>query len=266
VQAEPVVIDNVPDQPGPTPVLPYNPTPIAPSPGRDGANGVTGANGANVVIHLNGTNGSAGATLRATFSSSQRGTLKSLYGKKVLVAGQLLAPDGKPITGARVSVMQQDKLAGAKMVPAGEVVTDRAGRFVYLTTAVRSRTFRFGYRAHLEDTDFASTIDVGLAVIAKLSLTPSRRSLRNGQAVVFRGTVAAAPTNVRKVIELQVRKGSRWMTFRSTRLRNGRFSERYRFTRTRGRVTYIFRARVREEVGFPFLTSHSPAVKVTVRG
>jgi len=28
----------------------------------------------------------------------------------------------------------------------------------------------------------------------------------------------------------------------------------------------LFRARVRQEVGFPFLTSHSPAVKVTVRG
>ena len=83
---------------------------------------------------------------------------------------------------------------------------------------------------------------------------------------MFRCSVAGAPRKVRKVIELQVKKGSRWMTFRSTRLRNGRFSERYRFTRTHGRVTYVFRARVRQEVGFPFLTSHSPAVEVTVRG
>ena len=56
------------------------------------------------------------------------------------------------------------------------------------------------------------------------------------------------------------------MTFRSTRLRNGRFSEKYRFTRTRGRVTYAFRARVRQEAGFPFLTGVSPQAKVTVRG
>ena len=97
-------------------------------------------------------------------------------------------------------------------------------------------------------------------------MSTSRKALRNGQTVVFRGNVAGAPANARKVIELQVRKGSQWMTFRSTRLRKGRFSERYRFTRTRGRVTYQFRARMRQEAGFPFLTSHSKTVKVTVRG
>jgi hypothetical protein len=145
-------------------------------------------------------------------------------------------------------------------------VTNSDGKFVYTTTAVRSRTIRFGYRAHLEDTAFSSTTDISLGVIARLTLSASPSSLRNGKAVVFRGSVAGAPASARKVIELQVKKGSRWMTFRSTRLRSGRFSERYRFTRTHGRVTYVFRARVREEVGFPFLTSHSHSVKVTVRG
>ncbi len=70
------------------------------------------------------------------------------------------------------------------MTPAGEVVTGADGTFVYTTKAVRSRTIRFGYRAHLEDRDFTSTTDIGLPVIAKLTLTTDRRSLRNGQAVV----------------------------------------------------------------------------------
>jgi hypothetical protein len=93
------------------------------------------------------------------------------------------------------------------MTPAGEVVTGAGGKVVYTTRAVRSRTIRFGYRAHLEDADFTSTTDIGLAVIAKLTLSTNHRSLRNGQAVVFRGSVAGAPPKVRKVIELQVRKG-----------------------------------------------------------
>jgi hypothetical protein len=264
-----VVIDNVPDSappkdPGPAPSGAVGPTGSAGPKGAAGPVGAAGANG--VVLHVNGINGARGASLRATFSASGRDTIRSPYGRRVLVTGQLVAPSGKPITGARVAVSQQDKLVGARMVPVAEVVTDRDGKFRYVTTATRSRTIRFGYRAQLEDTDFTATKDVGLGVIAKLGLSTSRKTLRNGQTVVFRGSVAGAPANARKVIELQVRKGSQWMTFRSTRLRSGRFAERYRFTRTRGRVTYQFRARLRQEAGFPFLTSHSKTVKVTVRG
>src|SRR3954451_1716039 len=262
VAGAPVVIDNVADQPAPS-----GPTPVMTAPAAPGAAGAQAAGGpATTALTLNGSNASAGASVRASFSTTHGRTIRSAYGRKVLVTGQVVAPSGAPIAGARVSVMQQDKIPGAPMVAAGEVVTDAGGKFAYVTTAVRSRSLRFGYRAHVEDTAFATTTDVGLAVVAKLSLTTNRKALRNGQSVVFRGGVAGAPPKVRKVVELQVRKGSRWMTFRSTRLRNGRFSERYRFTRTRGRITYVFRARVREEVGFPFLTGHSPTAKVTVRG
>ena len=82
----------------------------------------------------------------------------------------------------------------------------------------------------------------------------------------FRGSVAGAPQGSRKVVELQVRKGKSWMTFRSTRLRSGRFSESYKFTRTVGTAKYVFRARVRAEAGFPFNTGESKQVRVTVRG
>ena len=82
----------------------------------------------------------------------------------------------------------------------------------------------------------------------------------------FRGSVAGAPQGSRKVVELQVRKGKSWMTFRSTRLRSGRFSESYKFTRTVGKAKYVFRARVRAEAGFPFNTGESKQVRVTVRG
>jgi hypothetical protein len=258
VAAAPVVIDNVVDQPAPV-----GPTPI-PVPGRAGADGRHGKDGA--VLTLNGLNASAYARVTATFAGTRRGVIKSAYGKKVLITGRLVAPSGMPIIGARVAVMHQDKVMGAALVPAGEVVTDEDGKFRYVTTATRSRTIRFAYRAHVEDTRFAHTTDVALGVIAKVALRPSRRIVRNGESVTFRGSVAGAPARSRKVVELQVRKGSGWMTFRSTRLRNGRFADRYRFTRTRGRQTYVFRARVRQEAGFPFLTGHSKSTAVTVRG
>jgi hypothetical protein len=95
---------------------------------------------------------------------------------------------------------------------------------------------------------------------AALRITTHRRSRRRPDAV------AGAPANARKVIELQVKKGARWMTFRTTRLRAGKFSAKFRFTATHGVKTYRFRARVRAEAGFPFSTGISKQTKVTVRG
>jgi hypothetical protein len=214
----------------------------------------------------NGVGASSNATLRATFAESSRGVVTSRYGKKVLITGHLKRPDGTPIAGAKLHVLHQDKTFGAAMVPAAEITTDSAGTFRHVTTADRSRTIRIGYRARHADAEFAKTTDIALGVIARVGLTTDRASLRNGQTVKFRGSVAGAPQGSRKVVELQVRKGKSWMTFRSTRLRNGRFSESYKFTRTVGKAQYVFRARVRAEAGFPFNTGESKQARVTVRG
>ena len=214
----------------------------------------------------NGVGASSNATMRATFAASGRGVVTSRYGKKVLITGQLKRPDGTPIAGAKLHVLHQDKTFGAALVPAAEITTDSAGTFRHVTTADRSRTIRIGYRARHADTEFAETTDIALGVIARVGLTTDRTALRNGQTVTFRGSVAGAPQGSRKVVELQVRKGKSWMTFRSTRLRNGRFSESYKFTRTVGTAKYVFRARVRAEAGFPFNTGESKQVRVTVRG
>jgi hypothetical protein len=251
----PAVIDNVPDTVPPT-------TSVSPT-----GSGVTKDSPAATIAAVpNGTNASASAVVRASFAESRRGTIRSRYGRQVLITGKIATAAGTPVVGAKVSVLQQDKVVGAPMVPVSEVTTDAAGTFRYVAKAERSRTVRFGYRAHLGDADFAHTTDIALGVIPRLTLATSARSLRNGQSVRFTGSVAGAPATARKVIELQVRKGKGWMTFRSTRLRSGRYHESYRFTRTHGRHTYVFRARVREEAGFPFLTGVSASKRVTVRG
>ena len=255
---QPVVIDNVPD----TVVMPPAPTQGA----VGGATRVTTPGAVSAAGPDNGSGASANATMRATFAATRRGVVVSRYGKKVLITGQLKRPDGTPIAGAKLHVLHQDKTFGAAMVPAAEITTDGAGTFRHVTTADRSRTIRIGYRARHADAEFAETVDIALGVIARVGLRTDRTALRNGQTVRFRGTVAGAPAGSRKVVELQVRKGKTWMTFRSTRLRGGRFSERYRFTRTAGLARYVFRARVRAEAGFPFNTGESKQVRVTVRG
>jgi hypothetical protein len=265
-----VTIDNVPD-----PVAPRAPDPIPGAPGANGADGpkgvngnggANGANGANVTLTVNGANGTANATMKAAFVSTNRGSINAAYGKKVLITGQLTAPNGRPITGARVAVQQQDRLVGAQPVPAGEVITDRDGKFRFVTTAQRSRTVRFGYRANLEDATFSQITDISLNVIPKVALKTNKKALRNGQTVRFIGSIAGAPANARKVVELQVKKGKRWMTFDTARLHNGKFNAKYRFTATHRRTVYTFRVRVRQEAGFPFLSGASKQVKVTVRG
>jgi hypothetical protein len=255
---QPVVIDNVPD----TVVMPPAPTQGA----VGGATRVTPPGAVPATAPDNGNGASANATMRATFAATRRGVVVSRYGKKVLITGQLKRPDGTPIAGAKLHVLHQDKTFGAAMVPAAEITTDADGTFRHVTTAERSRTIRIGYRARHADTEFAETTDIALGVIARVGLTTDRTALRNGQTVRFRGTIAGAPAGSRKVVELQVRKGKAWMTFRSTRLRGGRFSESYRFTRTVGVARYVFRARVRAEAGFPFNTGESKQVRVTVRG
>ena len=99
---------------------------------------------------------------------------------------------------------------------------------------MRSRTIRFGYRALSPDTAFSETTDISLGVVARLCLSRDRTRCATATSCSSAAR-PRRPERLRKVVELQVRKGWRWMTFRSTRLRNGRFSERYRFTRTAGR-------------------------------
>jgi len=259
IVASDVLVDNVPD---PTPAPP---TGVPSVPGAPGGPAAPVTPALPTPGTTNGTNADRGARLVVAFQSGPR-TLRVRYGPRVVVSGELRAPSGRPVAGARVEVLGRVKVPGARMTAIGHVTTDAQGGFRYVAPAGPSRTLRFAYRAQLEDTGFASQEDVELEVVAAPSLSVSRSLLRNGQAVRFTGRVPGAPAGSSKVVELQVRKGSGWMTFRSTRLRAGRFAASYRFTRTRGTVRYAFRVRVRAEDGFPFLTGHSPTALVTVRG
>ena len=69
------------------------------------------------------------------------------------------------------------------------------------------------------------------------------------------------------LIDLQAQAGGKWMTFKTTRTkRTGAWASRYRFRSTTGVQHYRFRARVRQDTGYPYAMSTSKTVGVTVRG
>ena len=234
------------------------------APGAPGASGSAGASGS--VVHANGLNASASAALQAQFVTNKGRRIKARYGRVVPISGRLVGPNGRAVAGAKLDVLRQIQTPGSPMTKVGEVVTDSRGAFTYEAPIGPSRRIRFAYRAFLESVDYAQTSDVDLQVTAAAKLGVSKRSVRNRSAITFRGTLLGAPAGSRKVIEMQAKVGRKWQTFDTARAgRGGRFALRYRFTRTTSTRTYTFRARIRTETGFPYLTGYSNRVNVRVR-
>jgi hypothetical protein len=210
----------------------------------------------------NGERATTAADLALRVGGAVRSRVSVAYGRSVVIEGKLTTPDGDPIAGASVDVMTS---TGGATKHEASVITSSDGAFHTVLGRGASRTVRFAYRAFGSDAEYADSSEVRVDVRtgAHLRVTPTR--LRNHQAIAFHGTVAGAPGGARKVLEMQVRQAGRWLTFATTRLRKGHFTDRYRFTRTLQPTTYRFRAVVRSESGWPYATGASNSVSVRVR-
>lgn len=88
--------------------------------------------------------------------------------------------------------------------------------------------------------------------------------VKNKGIAVFTGAIPG-PDNERVIVVLQVKSGKGWRVFRRYRtLRGGRFEMRYRFTQTYTPTTYIMRAQVRAQSGYPFEEGNSRSIPVPV--
>jgi 5-hydroxyisourate hydrolase-like protein (transthyretin family) len=177
--------------------------------------------------------------------------------------------NGRPISGASVAVLQRMAVPGGKWVAAhAPIVTDGDGRVRYLIKPGYSRTLRFAYRSHVGDGAFAVTRELTVRVRSKTMFRTDRAFLRNGQAVRFIGRLRSRPVpRAGVVIDLQAKVGNRWQTFNTVRTKaDGKWHASYRFRRTTGLQTYVFRARVRGDTGFPYAPSISRHRAVRVRG
>jgi hypothetical protein len=189
------------------------------------------------------------------------------YGKTIPLTGRLTMPGANPLADAVIEVWQRVKLGGATWLRISQVTTSRTGRFRFKALKGPSRTLRFRYPGTA--TIRARSVTVDLRVRAVTSLRVNRPHVVNGEEVRFHGRLKGRQRGeTGKLLYLQVFTRGRWSTFATPRANrsSGLWSYAYRFTGTRGRVRYRFRALVPREATFPYETGVSHSVHVTVRG
>jgi hypothetical protein len=187
--------------------------------------------------------------------SMSRPSVTARYEARTVIGGALTDLTGLPMAGAQIEVASRLRMRGSDFVPAGPVVTDAAGRFAVPVEPGPARVFRFRYAVS------EATADLVIPAPVKLAATPN--TTRNGRSIRFSGRIPGTDATTR--VELQAQAGAKWIPFRTVTLRNGRFSARYRFTKTRRTTRYRFRAVIHADANFPYTAGRSPVVKVLVR-
>lgn len=220
--------------------------------------------------------GNAGPALMCT-SSSGKGckgkakniiTVTSKYGQRLALTGKVVnAANGKPISGAVVTVTTTDTVPGASAAGTTTVHTNASGVYKYLAPMGPSRTITFAYTYKSDEQKNTGSSTVVLAVAARATVKPNARYAHNGNTVAFSGRVLGAPKSASTKVELQAYvPESGWRTIGSTSVRNGKYTVKYRFGRTTGTNRYEFRVHVLPSAGWPFDEGFSKKTKVTVSG
>jgi hypothetical protein len=189
------------------------------------------------------------------------------YGASVPIHGRVTNAFGHARREVLVQVTERVALPDAPWRSIGTVRTDSKGGFRFTAARGPARTLRFEYSG--TPTTRVAAAEVALRVRAATTLRPSRRNLRNGETLVFRGRLLGGPVPARgKVITVQAWTRSGWKTFGTSRARarDGRWSYRYTFTGTTSTSRYRFRAVVPLEASYPYVAGASKVASVLVRG
>ena len=160
-------------------------------------------------------------------------------------------------------MLSQLHRAGARFRAIATTRTSRKGGFSYKAPPGASRTLRFGYRSHVDDPAFTTTLDVLQRVRASATLRASRRFVPRGGRVTSAGACAAA-TSPRAASSSSCRRRTEGAGGRSRSCapsRRGAFHYRYRFS---GSGRFAFRARVRFERAYPYVLGYSRRTSVSV--
>jgi hypothetical protein len=187
------------------------------------------------------------------------------YGLGAKATGKLVDAAGAPIAGAAVALTVHESRDDATDADGGTVTTGADGTFSVALPAGPSRRVTAGYRA--APTDTPATASVVLAVRAGVVLHATPRALHTGQRLRLSGTLRGRPLpTAGKVVELQVRRGGRWLTFADVRAHGDGFSYRYRFSKVKTVRRLRFRALVPAFGTYPYARGASRSVGVTIRG
>jgi hypothetical protein len=188
------------------------------------------------------------------------------FGKRASTKGRLTTAGGTPIGNAEVIVLARPTMAGGVYAAEATVRTNANGGFAYMAHAGPGRALDFHFRG--DDTYKHADDQITLRVPAAVTIKASRHSIRNGKRVRFTGKLKGRPYPVKgKILDLQAYYRHRWRTFATPRAaQTGKWSYKYRFGATRGRVLYKFRIRVRPTSDYPYELGYSKVTKVRVFG
>lgn len=263
----PVSPPEVPPSPSPTP------SPPSSSPGQQPTNPPknepsSSSNPVPLSPSVNGTNASAGATLRVRWATTARASLAGAYGHSQTAVGRLTGPTGDPIGGAQVRVLSTPSFQGARSIALASVPTAADGSFrVRLPASTPSTRLTFAYSSHPTSPVPDVTAALVLTVPAHLTLEVTPRVSHAGGKIAFRGRLSGAPLppgGKQLVLEARTLSGP-WRQFQViSSASHGRFRAGYRF-RLGGPITYEFRVVSPREADFPFATGSSNVVRVHER-
>jgi hypothetical protein len=183
-----------------------------------------------------------------------------------VATGRLVDAAERPVVGARLTVAAAvDRGVPQFAELASEVVTDAQGQFRFTIGTGPSRRVRVSYFARASDALPAGEAQAQVKVTARASLRPRRRSVAPGERAMFRGRVEGSyrPPGIR--VELQARRGRRYITLATAATRpDGTYRVSARFTGgLHGR--FVFRLRVPRDARFPYTVGFSRPVAVLVR-
>jgi hypothetical protein len=179
-----------------------------------------------------------------------------------VVRGSLRDGSGNAVVGATMCIYETVDLPDASRELVRTATTQGNGRFATRLGAGPSRHLDLVYR--FNSTVLDGKVDLDSRVVPTLSILKKR--LENGDAARFKGRVPG-PNADGRAVTMQARVGRKWRTFKQLRTdSDGRFHGKYRFTQTRGRVRYVFRALVKRQGGYPYESGTSVRRKLIVRG
>ncbi|MHB1571193.1 MAG: Ig-like domain-containing protein, partial [Solirubrobacteraceae bacterium] len=188
------------------------------------------------------------------------------YGQQQTLHGQLKTLDGSPLSGATMTVTASSP--GWPPRTLGTVITNADGDFTYTVPAVASETVSFTYQGTNTLREIAQTATI--RVIGRAQLRVARPAVA-GRPILFTGHVLGGfipPGGAQVQLEYRI-KGVplNFAPFGPLIYTNphGHFAFRRPMATNAGGYTYLFRAVVERQNGWPFLTTATNVVARHVR-
>jgi hypothetical protein len=232
------------------------------APGGGGGGGGAGGVPAGPAV----PNGSGGnlATGALVVDRKHR-TLSTAFGHKLTIKRTLRDAAKVPIAGAQVDVYEQVDRVGAPWSKVATVTSDAKGAVRYVPSTGASRTVRFAYATVVGSTTYASTLEVKVAVAAKVSIAVAKRSVPRRGTINFSGTVGLDGLPPHTRVEVQYLSHGDWRAIDTASVNaKGRWSY-VRHLTTPFHGTIAFRALLRPAADLGSAKSASKTIRVRVR-